>query len=184
MFCNGPAHAGSDASPVGVDGRPVMAKTTTELTRSDMPSMAGRDRPGHSTGVTEVAVQRWASAGRAGIGVGLGSVMLVDAAVGSPPGSSVDNGAARTTATGTTMMLGLRYRTTAESSIYADATRLGGLGLSSDDRIISKVGVEFKAAQSNWRINYGGIGLRFAGDTRMTVRLRRSGLAIGMRKAF
>jgi len=76
------------------------------------------------------------------------------------------------------------YRTTEHSSIYADAAHVRGFGLDGEDRVISKVGIEFKLAQSDWKIGYGGLGFRLAGDARMTFRLRRSGFGIFMRSTF
>ena len=148
-----------------------------------MPNVAARSLPGYRTDLTELSFQRWATHGRAGVGVGVGSVMLVDRPTGLLPGRSGD-AAALTTASGTMLMLVLRYRASEQSSIYADAAHVRGLAFDGDDRIVSKVGVEFKAAQSNWKIDYGGLGLRLAGDARMTLKLRRGGLAISMRRAF
>jgi len=41
-----------------------------------------------------------------------------------------------------------------------------------------------KSAQSRWNVTYGGLGLHLAGDTRMTLRLRKGGLGIVMRHSF
>ena len=173
------------ASSVGVDGRPVAsASSTTELRRVDTPNLEGRNLPGYRTEMSAVEVQHWVNRGNAGVGAGVGSVAIVDRPTGMMPGRFSDGGTVSSAVTGATMMFGLRYRTTRESSVYASATRLSGLGLSSDDRVVSKVGVEFKAKQSNFKIDYGVLGMRFAGDTRMTLKLRRSGVAIGMRRSF
>ena len=59
-----------------------------------------------------------------------------------------------------------------------------GWGLDGEDHVVGKVGVQFKAAQTDWKIAYGGLGFRLAGDSRMTLKLRRSGLAIMMRSNF
>lgn len=172
--------AGAGGSVARADDEPA---AVSPLTRADVTAVAARSLPGYRTDITELSVQHWATHGRAGVGFGVGSVLLSERPTGLLPGRS-GNAAALTTASGTMLMLGLRYRASEQSSIYADAAHVRGLALDGDDRIVSKVGVEFKAAQSNWKIDYGGLGLRLAGDARMTLKLRRGGLAISMRRAF
>ena len=154
-----------------------------QFTRVDQLNITTRSLPGYRTDLSELSYQRWATHGRADVGVGVGSVTLVDRPTGLLPGRLGD-GAALTAGSGTMLMLGLRYRTTESSSIYADAAHVRGFGLDGEDRLISKVGIEFKAAQSDWKIGYGGLGFRLAGDARMTVKLRRSGFGIFMRSTF
>lgn len=153
------------------------------LERSDIPNITPRSLPGYRTDLTEISLQRWATRGRAGVGVGIGSIALVDRPNGLLTGLAHDAGAVPT-ASATTLMLGLRYQASDRSSFYADATHVRGLGLASDEQVVGKVGMEFKAAQSDWKIAYGGLGFRFGGDTRMTLKLRRSGINIVMRRAF
>ena len=81
-------------------------------------------------------------------------------------------------------ILALRYHATDQSSVYVDAVRGRRLGLEFEDRIVGKVGVEFRAAQSDWQIAYGGLGFRLAGDARLTLKLRRGGLSVVMQSAF
>ncbi|MEP6872898.1 MAG: hypothetical protein ABI887_00900 [Burkholderiales bacterium] len=174
--------AGLTGASAGVARADDEISETTRLTRIDVPNVAARSLPGYRTDLAELSYQRWASNGRADVGVGVGSVMLVDRPTGMLPGRSADGVAL--SGSGTMLMLGLRYRTTEHSSVYADAAHVRGLGLDGEDRVVSKVGVEFKAAQSDWKIAYGGLGFRLAGDARMTVKLRRSGVAVYMRRAF
>jgi hypothetical protein len=175
--------AGAGGSVARASDETFEPATVFQLTRADVTQAAVRSLPGYRADIAELSLQHWASSGRAGVGFGVGSVLLIDRPTGGLPGRS-GNAAALTTASGTTLMLGLRYRASEQSSIYADASHVRGLALDGDDRIVSKVGVEFKAAQSNWKIDYGGLGLRLAGDARMTLKLRRGGLAISMRRAF
>ena len=155
----------------------------TQIGRVDTPNVAARSLPGYRSDLTELSISRWASSGRADVGVGVGSIMLVDRPTGLLPGRPAE-GAALLSASGTVLMLGLRYRTTEHSSVYADAAHVRGLGLDGEDRVVSKVGVQFKAAQSDWKIAYGGLGFRLAGDARMTLKVRRGGVALYMRRAF
>ncbi len=158
---------------------------TIRVERIDTPGVAIPAAAGYRSDLTEVTVQRWTNRGRAEVGLGVGSIGLVNRSTGLLTGQSLD-GAGTATATGTVLMLGMRYRATENSSFYADASHVRGLGngLDGEDRIVSKVGMEFKSAQSNWKIAYGGFGFRLAGDARMTVKLRRSGVTLMMRRAF
>lgn len=154
-----------------------------QVSRVELPNVATPSLPGYRTDMTELSYRRWATRGRADVGWGIGSMLFVERPTGLLPGR-YGEGAGVTTGAGTMLMLGLRYRTGAQSSIYADAAQVRGLGLDGEDRVVGKVGIEFKAAQSNWRISYGGLGFRLAGDARMTVKLRRGGLGIYMRSTF
>lgn len=155
------------------------------LTRSDTPAAVPRGLPGFRTDMTELNYRWWSSRGRTDVGIGLGSVTLVDRptdTLSARPG--VEGAAPMTTASGTVLMLGLRYRASRQAALYADASNVRGLGLNNDDRVFGKVGVEFKAARSKWNIAYGGLGYKLDGDARMTLKLRRGGLGIYMTSAF
>jgi hypothetical protein len=175
--------AGVGSGAVWADDEPMQAPEAAQLTRVDMPNLSTHSAPGYRTDMTELVYRRWVTRGRADVGIGFGSVTLVDRANGVLPGQLVD-GQSQPAGSGALLMLGLRYRTTAQSTVYADAAHGRGLGLDGDDHVVGKVGIEFKAVQSNWKIAYGGLGFRLAGDARMTLKLRRSGLAIMMRSTF
>lgn len=137
---------------------------------------------GFRTELAEFSYRWWASSGRADVGIGLGAVNYVarpTAVVGF-----IGDGASPVLASGAVLTLGLRYRTSERSALFADASGVSGLHLDNGEAVVGKVGVEFKAAQSRWNIAYGGLGLRLAGDTRMTLRLRHGGLALYMRSSF
>ena len=151
------------------------------FTRADVPNVAASNLPGRRTDLTTVGVERWVSSGRAGVGFGVGRLALLDRRIDGAPGSDQ---AGVTRASASTLMLGLRYRATDSSSLYAHATNVRGLGAEFDERVVGKVGIEFKAAQSKFGIDYGGLGMRLAGDARMTVKLRRGGVGIFMRSSF
>ena len=61
-----------------VDTPQVLATEQARLTRIDVPNVAASTLPDRRTDLAIVSAERWASRGRAGIGVGVGSVMLVD----------------------------------------------------------------------------------------------------------
>jgi hypothetical protein len=164
---------------------PPVLTDAPRLTRSDTPALVSRGLPGFRTDMTELNYRWWSTRGRTDVGVGLGSVMLVERPtemLSARPG--VEGASPMTTASGTVLMLGLRYRASPHAALYADASNVRGLGLNNDDRVYGKVGVEFKAARSKWNIAYGGLGYKLDGDARMTLRLRRGGLGIYMTSAF
>ena len=174
----GVARGEDDVAPV-----PAQVNSETRITRTDDTGLPLRSAPGTRTDLTELSAQRWLHSGRASVGVGAGSVSLVNRPNGMLPGAFAD-GTATPQGSGTMLMLGLRYRTSPQSSVYADSARVRGLGLDGEDQVVNKVGIEFKAAKSDWNIGYGGLGMRLAGDARMSLKLRRGGLAISMKREF
>lgn len=151
--------------------------------RHDDPAEPQRSTPGHRSESVELGYRWWLSRGRADLGLGLGTLAYVTRPSGSLPGLGGDAGATAL-ASGTVLTLGMRYRTSEHSAVFADAAGWRGAGSTGNDAVVGKVGLEFKAAQSRWNIAYGGLGLQLAGDTRMALRLRRGGLAIAMRRSF
>lgn len=153
------------------------------LTRADLQVTPDRAQPGHRYEVAELSYRWWISRGRADWGLGLGTLAYVVRPTGTMANPSDDPGAALTTASGTVVTLGVRYRTSVHSTFFVDAAGVRGLGLDRD-AVVGKVGIEFKAARSSWNVAYGGLGFRLAGDTRMTLRARRGGVALNMRREF
>jgi len=186
-LCGGLGLGAAQAQQEPVDARDdIVVREPARLTRTDTPNVSLQSLPGYRTDMTELSYRRWASSGRASVGVGVGTVTLTDRAMGGGVGGV---GALRDAppvgvASGSVLMLGLHYRATESSSVYADASRVSGLGLNGDDQVVGKVGMEFKAARSQWGLAYGGLGFRMAGDARMTVKLRRGGVGLFMRSAF
>ena len=154
------------------------------VVRVDDPSEPGRSAPGYRGETTELGYRWWVSKGRADLGLGLGTLSYVVRPTGSLPGvGGADNGAS-VLASGSVLTLGMRYRTSARSAVFADAAGWHGPGLSGRDAVVGKVGLEFKTAKSRWNIAYGGLGLTLPGDARMTLRVRRGGLALFMHSSF
>ena len=153
------------------------------LTRSETSVDVGRNLPGYRGESNELSYRWWKSSGRADLGLGLGALTYGTRPTGSVPGLG-NTGVSNVLATGTVLTIGMRYRTSPTSAVYADASGVRGHGFDGGESVVGKVGIEFKAAQSRFNINYGGLGLRLAGDTRMTVRVKRGGLGVFMRSAF
>jgi hypothetical protein len=152
------------------------------FTRSDSPD-AQPGAPGLRNDSSEVSYRWWASSGRADMGLGLGAVTLSSRPTGIVPGL-VNAGGANVVASSTVLTLGMRYRTSPRSSVFADASSWRGNGIDVNDGVAGKVGLEFKSAQSRFNVAYGGLGMRLTGDSKMTVRLRRGGLGLFMRSEF
>lgn len=149
--------------------------------RSDDPTEARRSAPGLRSEATELGYRWWLSKGRADLGLGLGTLAYVVRPTGSLPGLG-DNGAT-VLASGSVLTLGMRYRTSTSSAVFADAASWHGAGLNGD-AVVGKVGLEFKTAKSSLNVAYGGLGLTLPGDARMTLRVRHGGLGLTLRSSF
>ena len=152
--------------------------------RIDMPIAAQPGGPGLRGEVAELGYGwRLSPGGRAEFGVGLGRVAYVarPAGTGAWPG---EGNASLLLAPGTMVVVGLRVRASDSTSFYAGAADVRGLGLAGNDRVIGKVGIVFKSAQSRWDVAYGGVGLRLADGSGVTLRARKGGLAIVVRSSF
>lgn len=183
----GVAFASDDA--IGLAGPTPLATAAgagndaPRLVRNESLAEAQRARAGYRNQTTELGYRWWKSSGRADLGLGLGMLTYDSRPTGSIPGLGA-GGVSNVLASGTVMTVGMRYRTTPTSTLYADASGVRGRGFDGGEAVVGKVGIEFKAAQSRFNINYGGLGLRLAGDTRMTLRVKRGGLGIFMRSSF
>ena len=153
------------------------------LTRTELQVAPDRTQPGYRNEVAELSYRWWISHGRADWGLGRGTLTYAVRPNGTIAGPADDPGAALVAASGTVMTLGVRYHASAHSTLFVDAAGVRGLGLDRD-AVVGKVGMEFKAARSRWNVAYGGLGFRLAGDTRVTLRARRSGIALNMRHEF
>ena len=151
------------------------------LVRSDDPAEPRRSAPGLRGETTELGYRWWVSKGRADLGVGLGTLAYVVRPTGSLPGVG-DNGQS-VLASGSVLTLGMRYRTSTSSALFADAASWRGAGLNGD-AVVGKVGLEFKTAKSSVNLAYGGLGLTLPGDARMMLRVRRGGLGLVLRSSF
>jgi hypothetical protein len=158
--------------------------TRTELAVEGAPATVGwRDQ------VTQLDYRWWAVRGRGAVGFGVGTLAhgvlplgLARPTAGYVPGET--GGPASTLIeVGPVLTVGLRYRTSEHSTFYADAANVRGSAYARDS-VVGKVGMEFKSAKSRWAVTYGGLGLHLSGDTRMTLRLRKGGLAVMMRSTF
>lgn len=183
------AHADADDEPAGPTSVAALASSVAgggsndapRLVRNDDPAEPRRSAPGLRGETTELGYRWWLSKGRADLGLGLGTLGYAVRPTGSLPGLG-DNGAT-VLASGTVLTLGMRYRTSASSAVFADAASWHGSGLNGD-AVVGKVGLEFKTAKSTLNLAYGGLGLALPGDARMLLRVRRGGFGLALRSSF
>ncbi len=142
-----------------------------------------------SARLSDISYRYWLSRGRTDVGFGIGTLTLTARPLGTPPsaapGPTLDNSRILL-ASAPTLTVGMRYRATPQSTLFADAAGTRGLGSNSGDAYLGKVGVEWKPASfsSRWNIAYGGIGWKLSSDSRMTLRIRSGGVGLYMRSQF
>ena len=157
------------------------AEGAPRLTCSNLPGAPQRSLPGYRTDTAELQYRWWTRGEIAHLGVGLGMVMQMTRA-SDPLQGGTEPSVMQWSESTTALLLGMRVCTSERSAFYADAA-IGRRGAAAD-AVVGKVGFELKAARSGWDIGYGGLGLRMADDSGMSVRLRRSGLAVKWHKSF
>jgi len=151
------------------------------ITRTDLAlgarsgALDGSRQPAGSARLSDVSYRWWLSRGPADFGIGVGAMTLsTRAADGSAPSVS----------SAPSLSVGMRLRSTAHSTLFADASSAYALGAERSDAYVGKVGVEWKPASLSSRWSYGGLGWRLSADSRMQLRVRRGGLALYMRSQF
>lgn len=137
----------------------------------------------YRAGVSEVSSRWWFSTGLTDIGFGVGSAALMAQPMFEASAFNASD-AGIVLASSPSLSLGIRHRTSAASTVYADATRTRSIGVSGIDGYSGKVGVEWKSAESRWNVAYSGLGMRLSSESRMTLSLRKGGLGIYMRSQF
>jgi len=162
MAVAGPALAGEPASAVAaVDGNGETVPATLRWTASGEPSDAGYRL----------------SLERGGIDVGLdfqrrlASARTIDARYDSaaPPGTMLP-----------ALSFGLRsVSAPVAASSLVDRT----LGSGAETPVVSRVGIEYKPAQSQVFLNQG-LGFRLGGDDKLTMRLRKGSLGLYLKRNF
>lgn len=176
---------------LGLDASPPPRFTRTELPVTGLQAGAGSTvassgiagpalQPA-SVRMSDVSYRWWISRGRVDWGVGFGATAVTAQPLGAAPGAPPI-----TLGSSPSLTVGMRYRTSPHSTVFADASSTPGLGLHSGDAYIGKVGVEWKPASlaSRWNVSYGGIGWRLNSDSRMTLRVRSGGVGLYMRSRF
>lgn len=122
----------------------------------------------------------WMSHGRADVGVGMGTLGHV---VPQPDGRV--EGPVALAGASPTLSVGIRYRVTPRSAVYADASGAHGLGIDqSANYVNTKVGMEWKPAKNTFGFEHGAIGMHFDSGYRLSLKPRRGGLGLYLRGQF
>jgi len=122
----------------------------------------------------------WVSRGRADMGVGMGAMGYVV----PQPFSRIEEPVALAGGS-PTLSVGLRYRVTSESAVYADASSAYGIGVdSSTNYLNTKVGMEWKPAKHRLGFERGAIGIHFDSGYRLSLKPRHGGLGLYLRGQF
>ncbi|WP_280152963.1 hypothetical protein [Piscinibacter sp. XHJ-5] len=182
-----PAETAAEMTTAAVESRnsipsrwsvaPEVDATRSRLTPPGAPALTSDGR--QMTELAGVNYRLWLSRGPAAMGVGVGTLGYV-----RPPSEGIG---APVTLTGAapTLSVGLRYRTSMHSAVYADA--LGARGLPPDGEgyyVNTKVGMEWKPAKSTLGFDHGTIGVHFDSGYRLSVRPRKGGLGVYLRGQF
>ena len=142
-----------------------------------------------STRLSDVSHRFWVSRGRTDLGIGVGALALtaqpLGAAPSAAPNATLDNSTILL-ASAPSLSVGMRFRASRESTVFADASSTRGFGPNNGDAYLGKVGVEWKPVSlaSRWNLSYGGIGWRLSADSKMTLRIRGGGLGLYVRSQF
>jgi len=142
-----------------------------------------------SARLRDISRRFWITRGRTDVGIGVGALALTAQPIGVAPSAAPNTTLETPTvllASAPSLSVGMRYRASRQSTVFADASGARGFGPSNGDAYLGKVGVEWKpaSAASRWNIAYGGIGWRLSADSRMTLRIRGGGLGLYMRSQF
>jgi hypothetical protein len=157
---------------------PELTTARTRLAPSEAAPLTPEGRP--MSELAEMNYRLWLSAGRADVGVGVGTVGYVQP---RPDGRS--DGTVGLVGSSPTLSVGLRYRVGTESSVYADASGARGLGTDPTlGYLNTKVGMEWKPARSRFGFDRGTFGMRFDSGYHLSLRARHGGLGVYLRGQF
>ena len=120
----------------------------------------------------------WMSHGRAGVGVG-----TVGYVTSRPAGRT--DGPVTLTGASPTLSVGLRYRVTPDSTVYADASGVRNLGTDAPANYVNtKVGMEWKPAKRSLGFDHGAIGMTLDSGYKLSLKPRHGGLGVYLRGQF
>jgi len=126
-----------------------------------------------------VQLRLWMSRGRTAVGLGVGTLGYVQPA----PEVREARPAALVGAT-PTLSVGMRYRMSGDSAVFADASGARALPPDSGGYVNTGVGMEWKPATSRFGIDSGALGMRFDSGYRLSLKARKDGLRIYLRGQF
>lgn len=163
-----------------------------EITRDLSPNrellaaLRGETLAPHAPSVDTVAHRWWMGAGRTRVGMGLGMATLWDVPPGH--GDHLSRSAATAIAFQPIVSLGLRYRLTPDTRVFADATRLRASprsGEDDDDAVAGGVGVEWKAARrAPLGFDRGSLRFQLRSGSLMSLKVRKGSIGVQLRTDF
>lgn len=81
--------------------------------------------------------------------------------------------------------LGVRYRLTPDTRVFADASRLRSLAGDTDDAVSARVGVEWKAARRTpMGLDKGSLRFQLRSGSLMSLRIRKGSIGVQLRSQF
>jgi hypothetical protein len=170
--------AALDRSLHGIVVAPELSVTHTPLGALDVPGMVRDGRLGHS--LADVNVRLWMWRGRTGLALGVGSLTPVLASPENQKGAAI----AALSGTRPAVSVGMRYRVTRDSAVFADASGMRAWSPDTGGYLRTKVGMEWKPASSRLGFERGMLGMQFDSGYRLSFKARRDGLRIYLRGQF
>lgn len=165
------------------DAPQVMRVEMDRSSHPGAPSLAHAP-PGSRADVSGVSLRWWKSVGPAAtgldVGLGLGTVGYLV----RPPVQGATDSSASLANPSPLLTVGMRYRTSERSAVYADTSSARGFAANGHDAYTAKVGMEWKSASSPVRLMQGGLGMQLDGGGRMMLRVRKGTVGVYLRSAF
>lgn len=160
---------------------PEVSATRTRLTPPGAPAV---DRDGHTLQeLGGVQARLWLSHGRTAVGMGVGTLGYVRRGVPATAAPVSADAPVGLTGATPTVSLGMRYRMTRDSAVFADA--MGAHALPpAGGYINTKVGMEWKPASSRFGLDGGALGMQFDSGYRLSLKARRDGIRVYLRGQF
>jgi len=151
--------------------------------RARLPSNGPLGQTSDGRTLSEIAgvnYQVWMSHGRAGVGVGVGTLGYV-----TPRPDGRIEGPVALTGASPTVSVGLRYRVTRDSTVYAGASGVHNLGTEAPANYVNtKVGMEWKPAKRSFGFDHGAIGMTLDSGYKLSLKPRHGGLGVYLRGQF
>jgi len=126
-----------------------------------------------------VQYRLWMSHGRTDFGVGVGTLSYVQ-----PPPGLQGNGPITLSGASPMVSIGMRYRMSPESAVFADASGVHALPQDNGGYVSTKVGVEWQPAKSRFGFDGGALGIHLDSGYKVTVKTRRDGFGVYLRGQF
>jgi len=186
LTCVGQQVAAQEAvAPAGRGGlrvNPITSEVTAVHSHVMAPTALGPAPNGWPTNeLAGISYRLWLSRGRAELGMGIGTLGYL-----APPPDGRFDGPRMLSGSVPTMTVGVRYRVSPESAVYADASSALGLGGggAAADYYSTKVGMEWKPAKSRIGLEGRSLGIQFDSGYRLSLRARKGGFGVYLRSQF